>query len=276
MAKYNTVITPNRTVALEASEFWERRELLYFFTWRNFKVRYKQTAIGALWAMFRPLILMVVFTLTFNKVANVNTGSSEIPYPIFAYAGLMYWSYFSQTVTQVGGSLVSYQGIIQKIYFPRLMIPVSTAITGMIDFFFAAIIYIAMCFYFGVYPSILGIVMLLPMLLLAFIATLGIGLYMASLNVKYRDVGQALPFFVQAMLFLTPVVYPVELVPDSYKWVLYLNPMTGVVDTMQASLLNIRPVNYRFLSISIISSLVILFLALVYFKAKEREIADII
>ncbi len=271
-----TVISPKQTVAFELKEFIQRKELLYFFTWRNFKIRYKQTLIGAGWAVFRPFILMVVFTLAFNRVASVESGSSDIPYPLFAYAGLMYWSYFSQTVNQVGDSLVSYQGVIQKIYFPRLMIPVSTALTGIIDFFFAILVYFGLSIFYGVSPGLLGVVLLIPMLLLSLIAVLGIGIFTASLNVKYRDVRQALPFFIQALLFLTPVVYPVELVPSNIQWILFLNPMTGVVDTIQASLLDIRDVQWSMLAISVASSLIILIIGLAYFKAKEREIADII
>lgn len=269
-------ITPKQSFSFELKEFVHRRELLYFFTWRNFKVRYKQTVIGAGWAVFRPLILMVVFTLAFNRVGSIDSGAENIPYPIFAYAGLMYWSYFSQTVNQVGDSLLSYQNIITKVYFPRLMVPIATTVTGLIDFFFSLIVYLVLALYYGIQPSLLAVLMLGPLLLLTSLTILGIGVFMAALNVKYRDVKQALPFFIQALLFLTPVIYPVERVPDNLQWILFLNPITGVVDTAQATMLGLRDVQWDLLGISVASCLVILAIGLNYFKLREREIDDII
>lgn len=226
--------------------------------------------------MIRPLILMVVFTFAFNNVGNVQTGSDAVPYPIFAYAGLMFWTYFAQTTTQVGGSLLTFQNIMKKIYFPRLMVPVSIAITGLIDFAFSLVIYLGLMFYYGITPEPVGLLMFLPMVLLTFIASLGVGMFMAALNIKYRDIQQVLPFFIQALLFLTPVVYPVSVVSEQWQWVLFLNPMTGVVDTMQAGLLGLRDIQWDLLAISVVSGLLILIISLVFFKAREREFADLI
>lgn len=219
---------------------------------------------------------MLVFTFAFNEVANVQTGNVDVPYPIFSYAGLMFWSYFAQTTNSVGSSLITYQSIMKKIYFPRLLAPISTALTGLIDFGFSLIVYFALMVYYGISPQISGLLLFVPLVALSFITVVGVGLFSASLNVKYRDVQQALPFFIQALLFLTPVVYPVSLLPDTLKWVLFLNPMTGVVDTAQAALLGLRPINFTGLAISTTSAILITILGLLFFKAREREFADLI
>lgn len=277
MARSDSIhITPDTTLALEWRELWANRELIRYFTWRNFKVRYKQTVVGATWAIFKPLIMMVVFTFAFNRVGSVETGSDDVPYTIFAYAGLMFWTYFSQCITQVGTSFVSFQNMLKKIYFPRLIVPLSIVLAGLIDFFFSFLVYIGLMWYYGIAAIALGVVMLLPLVLLTMVATMGIGMFAAALNVKYRDVGQILPFLVQAMLFLTPVVYPVTAVPESWQWVLFLNPMTGVVDTAQATLLNLHEVRWDLLAISVISALIIFILSLGFFRSKEREFADFI
>lgn len=270
-----TVIRPDISWALEWREFFKNKELLYFFTWRNFKVRYKQTALGAAWAIFKPLILMVVFTFAFNRVGNIE-GGEGIPYPVFSYAGLLFWTYFSQTVNQVGTSVVSAQGIISKIYFPRLIVPVSTALTGIIDLLLASAIYVVILIVYSQPVEILGVMLYLPFVLLSFLAVLGVGLFMAALNVKYRDITQALPFFIQALLFLTPVIYPVSAVPQSLQWILFLNPIAGPIDAFRAALLGHEPIAWGYLAISIASCFVLLFVGLRYFKAKEREFADYI
>jgi len=270
-----TVIKPDVSWALEWSEFMKHKELLYYFTWRNFKIRYKQTIIGAGWAIFKPLILMLVFTVAFNKVAKIESADN-IPYPVFSYAGLLFWTYFSQTANQVGTSVVSYQSIIRKIYFPRLIAPVSMAITGLIDLFFASLIYLAILFIYSQPVHLAGVLLFLPMVVFAFIAVMGIGLFMAAFNVKYRDVAQALPFFIQALLFLTPVIYPVTLVPVAYQWILFLNPIAGPIEVFRTALLGNAAIPWGNFAISATSGILFLIVGLLFFKAKEREFADFI
>lgn len=276
MKSNKTVIEPNMSWALEWKEIFSNLELLYFFTWRNFKIRYKQTIVGAAWAIIKPLILMVVFTLFFNRALNVDTGSENVPYPVFSYAGLLFWNYFSQTTNQVGSSLVSYQGVINKIYFPRLIVPISTALTGVIDFFLAAIIYAGILVYYGITPQILGIVLFIPALIVTFLTIVGLGSFMAALNVRYRDVTQALPFAIQVLLFLTPVIYPVSVVPEAWRWILFLNPMTGVIECIRASMLSLGPLQWDYYSISLASCLFIVIAGFWLFKRQERAIGDYI
>lgn len=269
------VIRPQKKLRIDWKELWGYRELFYYFVWRDIKVRYKQTAIGVAWAVFQPLIMMVVFTLFFNKVAGIDSGSA-IPYAIFSYSGLLFWNYFSQALSRSSESLVGNQGMITKIYFPRIILPFSATIVGLVDFFFALVIFAGLMFYFDIAPSLAGVLLLIPMLLLSFIAASGIGMFLASLNVKYRDVRQALPFFIQTLLFLTPVIYPVSLVPGRFQWLLYLNPMTGVISTMRAGLLNEAPIPYHLLGLSVISAVLLFIIGFTYFKRREREVADII
>ena len=269
-----TVITQNRSIREELKEIREQKELLWFFARRNFKIRYKQSVIGAGWAIFQPLILMVVFTVFFNRLAGIESGDEAVPYPIFAYAGLLFWNYFAQTVNQAAGSLVTFQGVIKKIYFPRMMAPLSTSITGLIDFGFALLIYIGLMFYYGIAPSVEGLLLFLPMLLLSFITVFGVGMLLSSINIKYRDVQQALPFFIQAGLFVTPVIYPVSLVPERLDWVLFLNPMAGVIETMRASLLGLGDIPWLNLGISVLCALLLFVVGLYFFKRREAEIAD--
>jgi lipopolysaccharide transport system permease protein len=270
-----TVISPHVSWTLEWKELYQNRELLYFFTLRNFKIRYKQTLLGALWAVFRPLILMVVFTFAFSNVGGIE-GADGIPYPIFSYAGLLFWLYFSQTLVQVSSSMVQFQSVISKIYFPRLIIPFSIAATGLVDMFFASLVYVALLIIYKVPVSLIGVSLFIPLVVISFFAVLGIGLYAAALNVKYRDVAQAIPFAVQALLFLTPVIYPVASIPASYQWALYLNPITGVIEVFRASLFGYGDINYMHISISLISTIILFLLGLNFFKNKEREFADYI
>ncbi|MDX1765313.1 MAG: ABC transporter permease [Candidatus Saccharimonadales bacterium] len=276
MAKTTTVIDSGRNLGLDWREFLKNRELLYFFTWRNFKIRYKQTLIGAGWAVFRPFALMVVFTAIFQRTGNLAPGYEDIPYPLFLYSGLLFWTYFAQTTTQVGESLLTSQNIIKKIYFPRLIAPVSVAITGLIDFFFSFIIYIGLMAYYGVAPGLLGVLMFLPMVLMSFLAVMGVGSFMTALNVRYRDVRQALPFAIQLLLFLTPVIYSVDFIPQNLQWILFVNPMAGVVEAMRAGILGVEAINWGFLGISVLSLLVILIIGLAFFRSQERKVADLI
>lgn len=271
-----TIIRPAKKLHINWRELRSYRELFFYFAWRDVKVRYKQTAIGASWAIFQPLITMVVFTLFFNKAAGINTGSASVPYAIFSFIGLIFWNYFSNALTRSGNSLVDNQAVVTKVYFPRLIPPVSSTIVSLIDFGFALLVYIGLMVYFRIAPTTLGLFLFLPAVALTFIAATGPGLFLAALNVKYRDIKQILPFIVQTGLFLTPVIYPVSSVPQQYQWILYLNPMTGVINAMRSSFLGLGTIDWPLTALSVASAFIMLWLGLLYFKAKEREFADII
>jgi lipopolysaccharide transport system permease protein len=270
-----TLIKPSRKLSIDFNELKQYRELFYYFAWRDIKVRYKQTAIGAAWAIFQPFITMIVFTLFFNKVAGISTGGA-VPYAIFSYTGLLFWQYFSNALNRSSNSLVENQSVITKVYFPRIIPPISATIVALIDFFFATLVFAGLMIYFRITPGLDGILLLPPAIIITFIAATGIGMYLAALNVKYRDVKQALPFFIQIGLFLTPVIYPVTKVPEAYQWLLYLNPMTGVITAMRSSLLGLGTIDWPLTLLSVASALVLFVFGIFYFKAKEREFADII
>lgn len=275
MRQNRTVIKPENSWALEWHEIKSNIELLYFFTWRNFKIRYKQTVIGALWAVVRPFTLMVVFTVVFNRGAGIQSGG-DVPYAVFSYAGLLFWNYFSQTVSQVSSSLVAYQNIIKKIYFPRLLVPVSAAITGLIDFSLSVLIFIGLTIYFGITVQFLGVLLFIPLLFLSLLTVLGVGLFTSALNVRYRDVEQLMPFLVQVLLFLTPVIYPVSIVPEAWRWVLFINPMTAVVELSRYSLLGLGEINPLGIAVSVTTCLIALVAGVLFFKSQERALGDLI
>ena len=268
------VIKPAERLALDPQELWRYRELFFFFAWRDIKVRYKQTAIGASWAIIQPFVTMVVFTVFFNQVAGITSGA--IPYAVFSYAGLLFWNFFSAALLQVSNSMVNNQSVITKIYFPRIIVPVAAVLPSVADFFFAGIIFVGLLAFYGIAPGVLGLLLVLPMLALSALACLGIGLFFAALNVKYRDVRAVIPFIVQLGLFLTPVIYPVSLVPHRYQWILSLNPMAGVIDTMRAGLLHDGHVNWAQLGISTGVAAALAVVGTYYFTVTEREFADII
>jgi len=267
-------IKPKKKLRIDWRELWSYRELFYYFTWRDIKVRYKQTLLGALWAIIQPFATMVIFTLFFNHVAGIKSGA--IPYAIFSYTGLLFWNYFASTLGQVSNSLVGNQGVITKIYFPRIIIPASATLLGVVDFFFASIVFAGLAVYYHIVPGLTGILLAMPMLLLTLIAALGAGTFFSSLNVKYRDVRAIVPFIIQVGLFLTPVIYPVSLIPHKYQWLLSLNPVSGVINTMRAGLLHQGSINWAQLGVSTLSACVILWIGIAYFKRTERQFADII
>jgi lipopolysaccharide transport system permease protein len=269
-----TIIKPKKTLSLEdIRELWNYRELLYFFTWRDLKVRYKQTLIGAAWAILQPFITMVVFTIFFGKLAQM--PSDGVPYPIFVYVGLLFWQFFSSALTETSNVLISNQSIITKVYFPRLILPLSSVLTKFVDFAIASLILIGMMIYYGYMPHLTGFFFVPLLLLITFMAATGGGLCLASINIKYRDVRYALPFFIQILLFLTPVIYPAS-IAGSYSKILALNPMTGVIQTARAALLGAPEINWFLLGISSITCLILLVVGITYFKKVERYFADIL
>lgn len=274
MSAPTTIIRPKKFFSFQdLSELWHYRELLYFFTWRDLKVRYKQTTIGILWAILQPFITMVVFSLFFGKLANI--PSDSVPYPIFVYVGLLFWQFFSGALSDTSNVLITNQSIVTKVYFPRLILPLSSVITKFVDFIIASIILLGLMVYYGYLPHLSGFFILPLLLIITFMAAVGGGLWLAAVNVKYRDVRYALPFFIQILLFLTPVIYPAS-IAGKYSWLLALNPMTGVIQAARAALLGTTPINWLLLSISFVTCLCVLIIGVVYFKKVERYFADIV
>jgi len=269
-----TIIRPKKVFSLEdIREVWRYKELLYFFVWRDLKVRYKQTAIGVLWAIIQPFTTMVVFSVFFGSLAKI--PSDGVPYPIFVYVGLLFWQFFSSALGETSNALISNQAIVTKVYFPRLILPISSVATKFIDFGIASVVLVGLMFYYGYTPHIAGLFILPLLLLITFMASVGGGLVLASVNVKYRDVRYALPFFIQIMLFLTPVIYPAS-IAGQYSKILALNPMMGVIQGARAALLGTTAINWGLIYMSLLTTAVLLVFGIYVFKKTERYFADII
>ncbi len=268
------IIRPKKTWSLaDLRELWEYRELLYFFAWRDLKVRYKQTVIGILWALFQPFLTMVVFSVFFGKLAKI--PSEGIPYPVFVYTGLLFWQYFSGVLGDASNTLVANASIVTKVYFPRLLLPIADSITKLVDFVVASFILAGLMIYYHFIPNPLKIAIVPLLVLITFLAASGTGLILASINVRYRDVRYVLPFFIQLLLFVTPVIYPSS-IAGRFAWVLSLNPMTGVIGAARAALLNVSPIDWNLLISSLITSTVLFLLGVIFFKKTERYFADIV
>ena len=270
------ILRPSRGFSfLDFRELWIYRELVYFLTWRSLKVRYKQTVLGAVWAVLEPFLTMVVFTIFFGNLAKV--GSDNIPYPIWSYAGLLPWGLFSKALSNASRSLVANSHMITKIYFPRIILPLSSILAGLVDFAIAFVVLIGMMLFYKQFPT--SAVWTLPLfLLLAMITALGVALWLSALNVKYRDVGYILPFLTQFWLFITPVVYPSSQIPEQWRLIYGLNPMTGVVEGFRWALLGInpQPTFFPMLAVSAAMAIVVLFTGILYFRRMERGFADMV
>lgn len=263
----------NGLLSLNLRDVWEYRELLYFLTWRDIKVRYKQTALGALWAVLQPLLTMVVFTFVFGRFAGV--PSNDLPYPIFAFAALLPWQYFASAVGRSGVSLVNSANLISKVYFPRLVVPLAAAIAPLVDFAIAFIIVVVMMAFYGIAPT--WTAFYLPLfVLLAFMTALAVSLWLSALNVRYRDINYVIPFLVQIWMFVSPVAYPSSLVPEQWRVLYGLNPMAGVVEGFRWALLGSGQAPDTLVLYSSLMVLVVLFTGLVYFHKTEQTFADII
>jgi lipopolysaccharide transport system permease protein len=261
-------------VALNLSDLWEYRELLYFLTWRNIKIRYKQTVLGASWAILQPFFTMVVFSLFFGKLAKI--PSDGLPYPIWSYAALVPWTFFANGLTQSSQSLVASQNLIKKIYFPRLVIPIATVMSGILDFVLAFIVLLGMMVFFDIAPTA-NIVWLPAFLLLAFITSLAAGLWFSALNVQFRDVRFTVPFIVQFWLFATPIAYPSSLLTKPWHQAVFaLNPMVGVVDTFRWALLDTPTPPGLPTLISTIVAVTAFVGGLYYFRRLEKTFADVV
>ncbi len=275
-----TVIRASRGwMPFDLAEIWAYRELLYFFIWRDIKVRYKQTVLGAAWAILQPLLTMVVFTLFFGRMANID--SDGYPYPIFSYAALLPWTLFAQGVSQSSNSLVGAQNLLKKVYFPRILVPTASAVAPVVDFALAFSVYLFLMAYYGVAPT--PRLALLPILALLVLATsLGVGLWLSALNVRFRDVRHAIPFFIQLWLFVTPVIYPTGRVVEKLGdlgipgWLYGLNPMAGVVAGFRWALLGTENAWAGVITCSTVVASVILVGGLLWFRRTERTFADLV
>ena len=260
-------------VPLKLAELWEYRELLYFLTWRDVKVRYKQTALGVAWAIIQPLFTMLVFSVFFGRLARM--PSDGIPYPIFCYTALVPWTLFANGLTQSSNSLVGSSNLITKVYFPRLIIPMSTALSAAVDFLFSFGVLIVMMLYYGVTPS--RNLLALPLFIsLAVIASLGVGMWLSALNVQFRDVRYVVPFITQFWMLATPIAYPSSLLGEPWRTLYGLNPMAGVVEGFRWSLLGLNTSPRPILIVSFLASLAILISGAFYFRRMERNFADIV
>lgn len=277
-APFITVIAPTRGLAsLQLRAVWAYRELLFFLAWRDVKVRYKQTALGVAWIVLQPLLSTVVFTFLFGGLLKV--PSNGVPYPLFALAALAPWQYFAGSLARVGASLVNSANLISKVYFPRLIIPLSGVISTLVDFGVGFIVLIALMLFYRLPPTI-NLLWLPVIMLLGIVTALGFGLWLAALNVRYRDVNYLIPFLLQIWMYLTPVVYGSTLIPERYRWLLALNPMTAVVEGFRWALLGGSSIDWTgsgpLFAVSIVIALSVLVTGLFYFRATERTFADII
>ncbi len=254
-------------------EVWRYRELLFFLIWRDVKVRYKQTILGAAWALIQPFLTMLVFTVFFGKFAKMPTDG--IPYPIFWYSALLPWTYFSGALINAGNSLVSNTDLVTKVYFPRVIIPASSALSGLVDFVLASVLLAAMMMYYGIQPGWGILVWPVSMILLVILA-LGAGMFLAALNVTYRDVKYALPFGVQLLLFLSPVIYPTSIIPERFRVLMALNPLSGIIESCRAALLPTHSVDWKLFGASALITTLIFFLGIIYFRRTERTFADVV
>jgi len=269
-----TVIRPSRGwIPVNLRELWQYRELLYFLTWRDIKVRYKQTVLGAAWAIIQPFFTMVVFSLFFGRLAGV--PSDEIPYPIFSYAALVPWTFFANGLSQASTSLVASSNLIQRVYFPRLVIPISAVLSGGVDFILAFVVLLGMMLFYGTLPTA-AVVWLPLLLLLALTTALGVGLWLTALNVQFRDVRYVVPFMIQAWMFATPIAYPSSLLEEPWRTLYGINPMAGVVEGFRWALLGAETAPGPTIFVSALVAAGLLVSGLFYFRRMERTFADVV
>jgi len=265
---------PGRWWAIPFAELWENRELIYFFVWREIKVRYKQTAIGAAWAVLQPFLTMLLFTVVFGRFARI--PSEGMPYPIFYYSALLPWTYFASSIQNATNAIVQNQGMITKVYFPRLALPLSSVLSGLVDFGVSFLMFVAMMIYYGIRPGI-PLLFFPVFLLLAILLAAGTGLWLCAMNALYRDVRYVVPFLVQFWMFASPVVYPASIIPAKWRWLYGLNPMAGVIEGFRWSLSGrggAPPERLMLGSVLIIAALLVS--GLFYFQKMEATIADVV
>jgi homopolymeric O-antigen transport system permease protein len=258
----------------ELRELWQHRELLYFLIWREIKIRYKQTAIGIAWALLQPLLTMLIFAIVFGHFAKM--PSDGVPYSVFAYTALLPWGYFAQAVSRSGSSLVGDASLIRKVYFPRLILPLAAVIVPLVDFILAFCILVGMIFWFNISPTWTGLLMLPIFLIMALATALAVGLWLSPLNVKYRDINIVIPVIVQLWMYASPIVYPVSLVPETWRFLYGLNPMAGVINGFRWALLGQAAPNFELMGMSALAVMFMLWGGIIYFRRMEPTIADIV
>ena len=268
------VIRPNRSLSLDLSEIWNYRELFYIFAWRDIKVRYKQTLLGILWVIFQPITSTFIFTIFFGNLAKIPSG--KLPYSLFVLSGLVFWNFFSTSLSHASDSMVANENIIKKVYFPKIILPLSSVVVSFVDFIINMIILIIYATILGYMPNIWSLVVFPIAILVSAVTASGLGLFLASFNVKYRDVRHILPFFIQILLFLTPVIYPLSIVSEQNKLIMALNPMSSVIESVRMVFYNELLISPRLILISLISSVSIFIGGIWYFKQTERFFADIV
>jgi lipopolysaccharide transport system permease protein len=267
------VIQPTRNWRLVSlKDLWAYRELLFFLTWRDVKVRYKQTALGAAWAILQPLFMMIIFTIFFGRLSGIDSGG--IPYPLFALAGLVPWTFFSNAITASGNSLVGSANLISKVYFPRLIVPAAAMLAGLVDFALAFLLFCVMMIYYRVAPT-LHVLFLPVLIVMTALFALGVGTWMSALNVKYRDVRFALPFLIQLWLFVSSVILPSSALPQKYRWLLMFNPMSGIIEGYRSALFGL-PFDWSAIAMAAAITIAVLAYAIYSFARVERSFADII
>lgn len=270
---HTKIITPPKGwLSINWREIWLYRELLFFLTWRDVKVRYKQTVLGVLWAFIQPFLKLVVFSVIFGRLAKID--SEGYPYPIFAFAGLLPWQFFSEALTQSSNSVVGSSNLITKVYFPRLIIPLSSVGASLVDFAISFVILFGLMFYYGILPTA-SMLLIIPLVIITILTALGAGILLSAWLVEYRDFRYVLPFALQLWMFLTPVIYPVKIVPPAWRWLLALNPMTGLVDGYRSAILG-KPFAWDSLALSIVVATAIFVLGLYYFRRVEAHFADLV
>lgn len=270
-----TIIKPKSNFfSINFSEIWLFRELFYIFAWRDIKVRYKQTLLGISWVLFQPLITTIIFTFFLQKIITIST--TNLPYPVFVLIGLVYWNFFSSGLTHISNVFIENENIVKKVYFPKIILPVSAALTSAFDFLISLLLVILVLVYFKIVISLAFILMLLIGALITLITILGIGLILSSLNIKYRDVRYILPFFIQLFLFVSPIIYPSTIIEPKLRFFLAFNPMTGVIESVRAAATSTPNFDYNGLLISALSGVVLFLIGLIYFRKTEMLFADIL
>jgi lipopolysaccharide transport system permease protein len=268
------LIAPSKgTIALKLNELWEYHELLFFLTWRDIKVRYKQTILGIFWAILQPFFAMVIFSIVFGRLAQI--PSDDIPYPLFAYAALVPWTFFANGLNQCSESLILSSNMIKKVYFPRIILPISAVLTGLVDFMLAFVLLLVMMLAFGTPPT-LNILWLPLFLMLGLTTSLGVGIWLTSLNVQFRDIRYATPFMIQVWMFASPIVYPGSLLNEPWRTIYGINPMVGVIEGFRWSLLGTATRPGPMILVSILVAATILVSGMIYFHRMERTFADIV
>ena len=268
------VIQPTRGWrSVDLGELWVYRDLLLIFAWRDIKVRYRQTILGAVWVMGQPLVTMLIFTLLFSRVAKLRADAG-LPYPLFVLGGIVLWNFVSGSILRSGNSLLNTAHLISKVYFPRLLLPISHVVTDVVDFAIAALLIVPLMLWYGIYPGF-GVLLAPLVVLVAGMFALGVGLWIAALNVEYRDVRVIIPWLLQIAMYATPVVYPLSAMPERYQWLVALNPMTGIVEAFRATLFG-GQVAAPVLLWSVAGSLLLLVSGAYYFRRMERLFADVL